>query len=162
MWYSGSTYNRSSVDGIGYATSTNGLNWIKDINNPLYSIYQGVGWRNARCYTPSVLYSATKFDGNGIPASYKMWFTGQDNNGNRTIGTAMSIVGLHFTAITREIGGIRLDVSTMAGWKLTLQGCTNLVLTNWVTVATNIPSSNTWTYVDTNMATQRFYRAILL
>ena len=65
MWYSGSGPSGSGEWGIGYATSTDGLTWTKDPGNPIFSIYQGVAWRNSRCYTPSVLYSSTLFDGHG-------------------------------------------------------------------------------------------------
>jgi hypothetical protein len=91
MWYSGSGPSGEAHQGIGYATSADGLHWTKDPGNPLFSMYQGVAWRDARCYTPSVLCSSSGFDGHGAGASYKMWFTGEASaTGNRTIGLAMS------------------------------------------------------------------------
>ncbi len=88
-WYSGSGPSGGGNQGIGYATSADGLSWTKDPGNPLYSIYQGVAWRNNRCYTPSVLYSSTRFDTHGTQTHYKMWFTGEASAGlNRTIGYA--------------------------------------------------------------------------
>jgi len=91
MWYSGSGPSGGANQGIGYATSSDGLTWTKDPGNPLFSIYQGVAWRNNRCYTPSVLYSPTRFDGHGAGAVYKMWFTGEASaTSNRTIGYAES------------------------------------------------------------------------
>jgi hypothetical protein len=91
MWYSGSGPSAGANQGIGYATSSDGLSWTKDPTNPLFSIYQGVAWRNSRCYTPSVLYSPTRFDGHGAGAVYKMWFTGEASATlNRTIGYAAS------------------------------------------------------------------------
>jgi len=91
MWYSGSGPSGGANQGIGYATSSDGLTWTKDPGNPLFSIYQGVAWRNNRCYTPSVLYSPTRFDGHGLGSVYKMWFTGEASaTSNRTIGYAVS------------------------------------------------------------------------
>jgi len=85
MWYSGG--QSSAHQGIGYATSSDGINWTRDPGNPLYSVNDGVDWRDDRCYTPSVLSSTTNFDGHGDAAHYKMWFTGQDQaTSNRTIG----------------------------------------------------------------------------
>jgi len=78
MWYSGGI--SGSSEGIGYATSTDGLAWTKSITNPFMSKNDGVAWRNNRTYTPSVIK-----DGN----DYKMWFTGKDNaTGNYAIGYA--------------------------------------------------------------------------
>lgn len=89
MWYSGGV--SGSSEGIGHATSTDGLSWTKDADNPVFSINQGVAWRNNRCYTPSVLYSPTRFDGHGDFCKYKMWFTGEASlTSNRTIGYAAS------------------------------------------------------------------------
>lgn len=80
MWYSGGD---GKVDhGIGYATSSDGINWTKDENNPVYYKDDGITWRDNRTYTPSVIK-----DG----ANYKMWFTGKDGtSGNYSIGYATS------------------------------------------------------------------------
>jgi len=90
MWYSGG--QSSAHQGIGCATSSDGINWTKDPDNPLYSVNDGVAWRDDRCYTPSVLYSASDFDGHGQAAGYKMWFTGQDQaTSNRAVGYACTL-----------------------------------------------------------------------
>jgi Putative Ig domain len=89
MWYSGSGPSAGAEHGIGYATSADGINWTKDPGNPIFSIDQAVAWRSSRCYTPSVIYRSTHFDGHGAAAAYKMWFTGEAGaGGNRTIGYA--------------------------------------------------------------------------
>lgn len=77
MWYSGGI--SASNEGIGYATSVDGLTWTKSITNPFMTKNDGVAWRNNRTYTPSVIK-----DGN----DYKMWFTGRDTGGNYAIGYA--------------------------------------------------------------------------
>ncbi|MCD4729945.1 MAG: hypothetical protein K8R74_05060, partial [Bacteroidales bacterium] len=78
MWYSGG--NGASGHGIGYATSTDGLVWVKDASNPIFHKSDGITWRDDRTYTPSVIK-----DG----ANYKMWFTGKDVlNGDYSLGYA--------------------------------------------------------------------------
>ena len=75
MWYSGGP---GTNHGIGFAYSSDGVNWIKDKCNPILHKSDGVSWRNERTYTPSVIK-----DGN----IYKMWFSGQDSSG-KSIGYA--------------------------------------------------------------------------
>ena len=78
MWYSGGI--SASSEGIGCATSNDGLIWTKCANNPIMSKNDGVAWRNSRTYTPVIIR-----DG-GIE---KMWFTGRNNTpGNYAIGYA--------------------------------------------------------------------------
>jgi hypothetical protein len=86
MWYSGGTGKMS--DGIGYAFSTDGINWTRDVSNPIFDKNDGATWRNDRTYTPMVI-------GN------EMWFTGKDlATGSYTIGYAvpepatMALLGL--------------------------------------------------------------------
>ncbi|GEM_PF-771134 len=79
MWYSGSGPSGGGNEGIGYATSPDGINWTRDPNNPQLSKDDGVAWRDVRTYTPSVLYSATGFDGHGGNTLLKMWFSGRTN-----------------------------------------------------------------------------------
>jgi hypothetical protein len=106
MWYSGSGPSGGGNQGIGYATSADGINWTKDPGNPIFSIYQGVAWRDSRCYTPSVLYSSTRFDGNGAASAYKMWFTGEASaTGNRTIGYAATLPATLVTVAAPALGG---------------------------------------------------------
>ncbi len=64
MWYSGGV---GAMDhGIGYATSSDGINWTKD-PNPIFHKDGGPIWRNSRTYCPSVIKGGS---------SYKMWYTG--------------------------------------------------------------------------------------
>ncbi|KYK35609.1 MAG: hypothetical protein AYK18_03025 [Theionarchaea archaeon DG-70] len=73
--------------GIGYAFSTDGITWQKAAN-PIFHVTDGVSWRTARCYTPSVLLETT-----GTTARFHMWFTG-DNGSNRAIGYAVASITL--------------------------------------------------------------------
>lgn len=86
MWYSGG--QSAAHEGIGYATSSDGINWTKYSGNPILHKNDGVPWRNVRTYTPSVLYSASEFDGHGDATKFKLWLTGEDSGGNRAIGYA--------------------------------------------------------------------------
>jgi hypothetical protein len=79
MWYSGG--DGSVDDGIGYATSSNGIDWVRypqPGSNVIFSTSDNVAWRTSRTYTPVVV--------NGD----EMWFTGDDGT-NRTIGYASSV-----------------------------------------------------------------------
>ncbi|GEM_PF-2011862 len=78
LWYSGG--NAASYEGIGYAYSSDGINWVKSPATPLFHITDGIIWRSERCYTPSVL---------AIGNQLKMWFSGKDaTTGAYSIGLA--------------------------------------------------------------------------
>jgi hypothetical protein len=78
MWYSGGIGTMNH--GIGYATSSDGINWTRDANNPIFHMDDGVGWRDSRTYCPAVLKDGS---------SYKMWFAGRDKEtGDYSIGYA--------------------------------------------------------------------------
>lgn len=82
MWYSGGV--STSNDGIGCATSVDGLLWVKCPNNPIMSKTDGVAWRNNRTYTPKIIRDGS---------IYKMWFTGRDiATSNYAIGYATSAI----------------------------------------------------------------------
>lgn len=57
-FYSGSTTSGVS-QGIGVATSTDGIHWTKSPTNPIFNISQGVPYRSVRDYTPSVVQDNT-------------------------------------------------------------------------------------------------------
>ncbi len=63
--------------GIGFATSTDGINWAKSASNPIFSIYDGVAWRDGRTYTPMVI-------------GDQMWFSAVDADGDYAIGYAQA------------------------------------------------------------------------
>jgi hypothetical protein len=77
MWYSG---GEGRMDhGIGYAFSTDGINWTRDTSNPIFYKDDGVNWRSDRTYTPVVI-------------GDQMWFTGKDaQTGVYAIGYAAPI-----------------------------------------------------------------------
>jgi uncharacterized repeat protein (TIGR01451 family) len=84
MWYSGG--QTMVFSGIGYATSTDGINWTKSAANPVLSAATGPAWRNSFTAIPSVIFSPTRFDGHGNASRYKMWFSGRSSAGNYAIG----------------------------------------------------------------------------
>lgn len=91
LWYSGAngdnTIGTYYAHGIGHASSTNGLNWTVDSDNPAFHCTDGVAWRDVRSYTPSVLYDSANFSGHGDSCPIKIWFTGRTGS-NYTIGYA--------------------------------------------------------------------------
>jgi hypothetical protein len=89
MWYSGGI--DTSHEGIGCATSTDGLNWVKFPGNPIFSVFSGPSWRTggtppnvARTHNPWVLFSPSRFDGHGDRVCFKFWFTGGPPVNNTT------------------------------------------------------------------------------
>lgn len=66
-WYSGAggCQDHPLVEGIGYASSSDGEHWAKSVTNPIFHISQGVSYRNARVYTPAVVR-----DGMGVLRMY--------------------------------------------------------------------------------------------
>ena len=71
FWYSGGI--ASSNEGIGYASSADGIVWVKDVENPVFHKTDGVAWRNNRTYTPCVIEN-------------QMWFSGRNTAGVYAIG----------------------------------------------------------------------------
>ncbi|MCL6564491.1 MAG: hypothetical protein K6U87_15965 [Firmicutes bacterium] len=88
MLYSGGV--RTSSEGIGCASSSDGLTWTKYPGNPVFSIFEGVPWRSARTYNPWALVDPGRFEGHGDAVCYKLWLTGAPaaNPANIGIGYA--------------------------------------------------------------------------
>ena len=78
MWYSGG--DGALNQGIGYAVSRDGRNWVRDAGNPIFHVDDGVAWRTERSYTPAALPWKRN--------SYKMWFAGR-SVGKTSIGYAV-------------------------------------------------------------------------
>jgi uncharacterized repeat protein (TIGR01451 family) len=80
MWYSAGI--GAMHDGLGYATSPDGLTWTRDPGNPIFhrndTAYPNYPWRQNRSYTPMVLRAGTL---------WLMWYSGEDGGG-KTIGVA--------------------------------------------------------------------------
>jgi hypothetical protein len=124
MWYSGGI--SASNEGIGCATSNDGLVWTKCAANPAMSKNDGVGWRNNRTYTPSVIR-----DG-GID---KMWFTGKDNaTGNYAIGYATLGAPGNLSLRETSSGGVSLPDGSS---DIVLDDATSLNISNSANTVSN-------------------------
>jgi predicted GH43/DUF377 family glycosyl hydrolase len=88
MWYQGQ--DASTDWQIGYATSTDGINWNKYSNNPVLKIGSS-GWDSHYVTNPNIYYDGSQ---------YKMWFTGLGDIGGGNvpyqIGYATSIDGINW------------------------------------------------------------------
>lgn len=84
MWYTGS--NGSGYQ-IGYATSTDGINWTKHAGNPVLTNGTSGSWDYGHVYEPVVIKDNS---------TYKMWYTGF-NGSNERIGYAESTDGINWT-----------------------------------------------------------------
>lgn len=91
LWYGGG--DGASTQGIGHATSPDGITWTRDPANPLLDLGcpsppSGRGcagsWNETRNYTPVVLV----WPGGCSAQTLKMWRTGADGSGTKSIGFA--------------------------------------------------------------------------
>ena len=82
MWYVG--YSGATGSQIGYATSQDGVNWVKYGGNPVLSASFFDAWESSGLISPHVLYE------NG---RYHMWYS---NNPHGYIGYAVSSDGIHW------------------------------------------------------------------
>ncbi len=73
---------------IGLASSANGINWTKYVNNPVLTKGDSVQWDGRWIESPAVIYD------NGI---YKMWYTGVGYDWRIKIGYATSPDGITWT-----------------------------------------------------------------
>jgi predicted GH43/DUF377 family glycosyl hydrolase len=81
MWYTG--YDGSNYK-IGYATSTDGIVWVKHPDNPVLDFGPSGTWDDAYVGNPTVLFDGKK---------YQMWYNGNDGSNGR-IGYATSADGI--------------------------------------------------------------------
>ena len=81
MWYNG--YDGSNFR-IGYATSANGIVWVKYPENPVLNLGESGAWDDYYVYMPVVLFDGT---------DYQMWYSGDDGS-NVRIGYATSADGI--------------------------------------------------------------------
>jgi predicted GH43/DUF377 family glycosyl hydrolase len=92
MWYNGNPAQNADYN-IGYATSNDGISWVKYVNNPVM-VTGGSGSFDADwCWAPAVIYDGS---------NYYMWYTGFGNNLYHVgFATDSTHTGLHPT-ITHE------------------------------------------------------------
>lgn len=75
MFYS-AAISGDNNSGIGHASSTDGINWEKDADNPIFTTADGVAWRAGRTYAPFVLFHPFCDLGSCPTCFAKMWFNG--------------------------------------------------------------------------------------
>ncbi len=107
MWYCGydAIGDNSGTDGkanIGYATSTDGINWIKDASNPIFTT--GTGWDSVYVQDPHVIKSGNV---------YRMWYGGNSvGSYGQEIGYATSTDGINWTRLPAQV----LNVGATGSW----------------------------------------------
>lgn len=84
MWYTGQARGKSW---IGYATSTDGMNWQRESDKPILSAEQA--WEKVAVMCPHVIYD----DKAGL---YRMWYSGGEQYEPNAIGYATSKDGLQW------------------------------------------------------------------
>jgi len=83
MWYSAGPWEMRQ--GVGYATSPDGLTWTRDAGNPIFhKTDTGYPWRQNWCYTPMVLRAGNL---------WLMWYSGEGGDG-QCLGLAYASAGL--------------------------------------------------------------------
>jgi len=87
MWYTG---DDGTTDRIGYAISSDGATWIKNISNPVLDIGSAGAWDDDDIRTPVVIFDGT---------TYHMWYSGYDIS-NWRIGYANSTDGITWMKYT--------------------------------------------------------------
>jgi predicted GH43/DUF377 family glycosyl hydrolase len=102
MWYAGHDGSRWR---IGYATSTDGVNWTKYSSNPVLNLGAGGTWDDAHVYISMVMRDSDDI--------YKMWYTGHDGSNTR-IGYATSSDGVSWSKYN---GNPVLDLGAGGTWE---------------------------------------------
>ncbi|MGA7340230.1 MAG: hypothetical protein WBE72_16320 [Terracidiphilus sp.] len=95
MWYTGQTWNKQpSPEGrsdghsaIGYATSGNGIDWVRQASAPVLTA--GLPWEGVALMCPDVLWDAKI-------GRWRMWYSGGAQYEPNAVGHATSKDGLHW------------------------------------------------------------------
>jgi predicted GH43/DUF377 family glycosyl hydrolase len=87
MWYSGTD---SFGEDIGYATSIDGVSWIKYAGNPVFSASES--WEDGQVRSPTIIV---------LGGEYHMIYTGNPTSGSE-MGYAKSIDGINWTKSTQN------------------------------------------------------------
>jgi len=99
MWYNGNGHSR-----FGYATSPDGINWTKYVDNPVFDLGLPGSWDENWVSLAGIIREA------GL---YKLWYTGQDSSGTGRIGFATSPDGINWT---RHPSNPVLDIDPASNW----------------------------------------------
>jgi predicted GH43/DUF377 family glycosyl hydrolase len=101
LWYHGGGYFDTATSQIrrgaaliGYATSTDGVNWTKYANNPVLSLGASGAFDDEQVAEPRVL---------NLGGSYRMYYTGANVSSQRkSLGMATSLDGITWTKDSRN------------------------------------------------------------
>lgn len=95
MWYS--DYYSGNHWCIGYAESTDGIEWDKYEDNPVFDVGSIATWEGFGVMLPMILFDGT---------NYKMWYTGYNTIGGTKygIGYATSKAGTSVSVFSEEKG----------------------------------------------------------
>ncbi len=89
MWYSG--FDGLQGLGIGYATSSDGINWTKYSGNPVMSNGSPGVWDAVHVQNPRVIHNGS---------IYEMWYNGSNGSNGNAVGYATSSDGINWTKHT--------------------------------------------------------------
>jgi predicted GH43/DUF377 family glycosyl hydrolase len=85
MWYHGGRL--TATEGIGYATSPDGIVWTKSSSNPVITRGSTGSWDETAVYSPDVLFNGS---------IYQMWYSGSNAQGLSQVGFATSSDGVQW------------------------------------------------------------------
>lgn len=102
MWYAGASQSGTAY-AVGYATSSDGINWTKHANNPVLQPGPPRSWDEQGVFPSAVI-----FDG----STFKMWYSGIKQDFART-GYATSSDGINWT---KHAGNPVLEVGPAGSW----------------------------------------------
>ena len=145
FWYGGGVSH--AYEGIGYAFSTDGENWTKNPNH-IFHVSDGVSYRNARVYTPSIINDGTGF--------LKMYYTAQSTatGSPKKIGLAYLTIPGADLSITKTDSPDPVIAGTDLTYTITVSNhgpldTTGVVVTDTlpsgVTYKSNAPSQGSYT-----------------
>jgi hypothetical protein len=105
------------------------------------------------------LKTSSTMEGRALAFSAGVTYNGQGSSLPSMPGTP------GFTSISRTAtNSVTVVLRTTPSFLLTLQTSPDLSLTNWTTIATDTPATNSWTFNHNTImatATQRYYRAFI-
>ena len=108
-------------------------------------------------YASISMNASSTLDGRALAQNGAVTFNG--DGGNLSIPA-----GPIFTGIVKTPTNATVVLNTAPYFLVTLQTSPDLSFPNWTTIATNNPTTNLWTFADTNVTpnvNQRFYRAFI-
>jgi hypothetical protein len=117
------------------------------------SVFEGT----IMAYSSITMNASSTLDGRALAQNAAVTFNG--DGGSLSIPAAPVLTGF-----SRTRTNATFVLNTSPYFFVTLQSSPDLSLTNWTMIATNYPTTNLWTFTDTNAtatATQRYYRAFI-